>query len=142
MKTTIFTALILVVSIGTAGAQVSESSFTASVPTKQLSRRQAARLINTANTPEQHLALAQYFRQQAQQKRDKEQYYLEVVSTYRLHPPRVDSYRNTPTQGRYEQMADEARDEALADDRRAFLQEQFAEGLATPQGPRGVTTTH
>jgi hypothetical protein len=140
MKTAVFAALILVGSIGTAGAQVSEASFTASAPTKQLSRKQAAHLIDTANTPEQHLALAQYFRQQAQQKRDKEQYYLEVVNTYRLHPPRVDCYRNTPSQGRYEQMADEARDEALADDRRAFLQERFAEGLVMPSGPH--VTTH
>jgi hypothetical protein len=130
MKPTIFTALILVGSMGTGTAQL---SFTAPVPTKQLSRKQAAHLINTANTPEQHLALAQYFRQEAQRKRDKEQYYLEVVSTYRQHPPRVDSYRNTPTQGRYEEMADEARDEAQADDRRAFLQERFAEGLSTPK---------
>ncbi|MGA9567907.1 MAG: hypothetical protein WBS19_20440 [Candidatus Korobacteraceae bacterium] len=140
MGTTISKALIVMALLGTAGAQVSESSFTAPVATKQLSRKQVVRLINVANTPEQHLELARYFRQEAQRKRDREQYYLEVVSTYRMHPPRVDSYRNTPTQGRYEQMADEARDEAMADDRRAFLQEKFAEGLAMPQGPRGVTT--
>jgi hypothetical protein len=133
MKTTIFIGLILVASIGTGAAQISQSGQATSVPTKHLTRKQADRLINTANTPEEHEQLAQYFRQEAERKRDKEQYYLEVVSTYRLHPPRVDSYRNTPTQVRYEQMADEARDEALADDRRAFLEERFVEGLATPK---------
>ena len=119
--------------IGTGAAQVSQSSTTASVSAKHLTRKQAARLINTANTPEEHRELAEYFRQEAQRQRNKEQYYMEVVATYRLHPPRVDSYRNSPTQDRYAQLAEEARDEASADDRRAFLQEQFAEGLATPK---------
>jgi hypothetical protein len=131
MKTTIITALMMIELVGAGAAQVSQSSPAAPVSAKHLTRRQAERLIDTANTPEQHRQLAEYFRQEAQRKRDKEQYYLEVVSTYRLHPPRVDSYRNTPTQSRYDQLADEARDEARADDRRAFLEERFAEGLAT-----------
>jgi hypothetical protein len=133
MKITLFRALIMIALIGTGAAQASQSSPAASLPAKHLTRKQATQLINTANTPEEHRALAQFFRQEAQRKRDKEQYFMEVVATYRLHPPRVDSYRNTPTQDRYEQMADEARDEALADDRRALLQERFAEGLATPK---------
>lgn len=131
MKITIFTCLMIAL-MGAGVAQVSPSS-AAPVPAKELTRKQAERLINTANTSEQHRQLAEYFRQEAQRKRDKEQYYLEIVSTYRLHPPRVDSYRNTPTQSRYDQLADEARDEARADDRTAFLEERFAEGLATPK---------
>jgi hypothetical protein len=142
MKIGILAASIFIAMIGTGAAQLSQANEAAAVPTSHLTRKQAERLINTANSPEAHHALAEFFHHEAEEKRNKEQYYLEVVSTYRLHPPRVDSYRNTPTQSRYEQMADGARDEALADDRRAFLQEQFAEGLATPQGPRGVTTTH
>ena len=133
MKPTVFTALIMSALIGTGAAQVSQSSPAASVPAKHLTRKQAAQLIDTANTPEEHRALAQYFRQEAQRKRNKEQYYMEVVATYRLHPPRVDSYRNAPTHDRYEELANEARDEASADDRRAFLQERFAGGLATPK---------
>jgi hypothetical protein len=133
MKTTALTALMMIALIGTGAAQGFQSSPAAAVAAKHLTRKQAERLVNTANTPEQHGELAQYFRHEAQRKRDKEQYYQEVASTYRLHPPRVDSYRNTPTQGRYEQMADEARDEALADDRRAFLEDRFAEALATPK---------
>jgi hypothetical protein len=43
------------------------------------------------------------------------------------------SYRNSPTWNRYAQLAEEARDEASADDRRAYLQEKFAEGLAAPK---------
>lgn len=133
MKTTVFTALIMIALLGTGPAQVSQSSPAASVPARHLTRKQAAQLINTANTPEEHRELAQYFRQEAQRKRNKEHYYMEVVATYRLHPPRVDSYRNAPTQDRYAQLADEARDEASAYDRRAFLQERFADGLATPK---------
>ena len=133
MKTTIFTALILIALIGPGAAQISQTSSAAPATVKHLTRKQAANLVNTANTPEQHLELAQYFRQEAQRKRNKEQCYMEVVATYRFHPPRVDSYRNSPTQDRYEQLANEARDEASDDDRRAFLQERFAEGLATPK---------
>jgi len=133
MKTTIFTALIMIALIGPGAAQVSQTSPAAAAPARHLTRKQAANLINTANTPEEHRELAQYFRQEAQRKRNKEQYYMEVVATYRLHPPRVDSYRNATTQDRYEQLANEARDEASADDRRAFLQERFAEGLAAPK---------
>jgi len=133
MKTTIFTALIMIALFGTGAAQVSQSNPTAPLPAKHLTRKQAAHLVNTANTPEEHRELAQYFRQEAERRRNKEQYYMEVVATYRLHPPRVDSYRNSPTQDRYGQLAEEARAEASADDRRAFLQERFAEGLATPK---------
>jgi len=137
MKTTVLTALIMIALIGTGAAQVPQSSTTALVSVKQLtrnvSRKQAAQLINTANTPEEHRELAQYFRQEAQRKRDKEQYYLEIVATYRLHPPRVDVYRNVPTADLYVHLADEAADAALADDRRAFLEDRFAEGLSTPK---------
>jgi hypothetical protein len=131
MKTIELLGLIVIVLMGTGLAQASQSSPTP--PAQHLTRKQAAQLINTANTPEQHRQLAQYFRQEAQRKRDKEQYYMEVISTYRRHPPRVDSFRNAPTQDRYEQLADEARDEALADDRRAFLEEEFAQALTVPK---------
>lgn len=133
MKTTVLAALIMVVLIGAGMAEAFESNSGASLPAKHLTRKQAAQLINTANTPEDHSELAQYFRQEAQRKRNKEQYYMEVVATYRLHPPRVDMYRNTPTWRIYEQLAKEVRDEAISDDRRAVLEESFAEGLATPK---------
>ena len=133
MKTIVFIVLTMIALIGTGAAQVSQSSTTASVSAKHLTRKQAARLINTANTPEEHRELAEYFRQEAQRQRNKEQYYMEVVATYRLHPPRLDSYRNTPMWKQDEQVADEARDQASAYDRMAYLQERFAEGLATPK---------
>ena len=134
MKITLLTGLMMTIAlIGTSAAQVYQSSPAVTVPAKHLTRRQAEQIINTANTPEEHRELAEFFRQEAQRKRDKEQYYLEVVGTYRLHPPRVDSYRNEPTRDRYDQLADAARDEARADERRAFLEERFAEGLATPK---------
>jgi hypothetical protein len=132
MKTIVLAALIMVALIGAGVAQASDSNSSVPLPAKHLTRKQAAQLINTANTPEEHSELAQYFRQEAQRKRNKEQYYMEVVATYRLHPPRVDMYRNSPTWCLYEQLAKEVRDEAIADDRRAILEERFAEGLATP----------
>src|SRR5271169_1376645 len=132
MKTTVFAAWVMVALIGTGAAQGSESNSSAPLPAKHLTQKQALQLINTANTPEDHSALAQYFHQEAQRKRNKEQYYMEIVATYRLHPPRVDMYRNVPTWCRYEQLAKEVRDEAIVDDRRAFLEERFADGLATP----------
>jgi hypothetical protein len=133
MKTTGLAALIMVALIGTGVAQASDSNSSVPLPAKHLTQKLAAQLINTANTPEDHSELAQYFHHEAQRKRNKEQYYMEVVATYRLHPPRVDMYRNTPTWCRYEQLAKEVRDEAIADDRRAFLEERFAQGLATPK---------
>ena len=114
-------------------AQVSQSSPAATVPTRHLSHKQAAHLIYTASTPEDHRALAQYFRQEAQRKRDKEQYFMGTATTYRLHPPRVDMYRNVSTSNYYSHVADEARDTALADDQLAIFQEKLAQGLAQPK---------
>src|SRR5271169_5561388 len=93
VKTTVLTALMLTALIGTGWAKAAQSGTSAPCPQRHLTRKQAARLIYTANTPEEHLELAQYFRQQAHRKRNEAQYYLEVVATYGLHPPRVDSYR-------------------------------------------------
>lgn len=87
-------------------------------------------MVDTACTPEEHRELAQYFRQEAQQKRKKEQYYREVAATYRLHPPRVDAYRNASTADLYAHLANEAWDEALAEDRIVQLQDQLAGDLA------------
>jgi len=127
MKALIAAPLILLALIGIGAAEVSQSAPTS---TTKLTRKQAAQLINTANTPEEHRELAQYFRQEAQRKKNKEQYYREVAATYRLHPPRVDAYRNGSAADLYNHLADEAWNEALADDRMAQLQEQFANGLA------------
>ena len=131
MKTTALATLVLIALLGPCAAQASQSS--TAVAARHLTHKQAMQLLYTANTAEDHRALAQYFRQEAQRKRDKEQYYWEVASTYRLHPPRVDTYRNGSSQGQYQQLADAARDEAFFCDRMATLQERFAEGLATPK---------
>ena len=133
MKTTVLTALIVIALIGIGAAQVSQSSLAETVPARHLTHKQAIHLVNTACTAEEHRALAQYFRQEAQRKRDKQQYYMEVAATYRLHAPRVDMYKNGSTQDYYMRSADEARDAALADDRMAMLEDKFAEGLARPK---------
>ena len=131
MKTTVLTTLIVIVLIATSAAQVSQSSVVASVPALHLTHQQVAQLINTASTPEDHRALAQYFRQEAQRKREKDQYYMEMASIYRMHPPRVDMYRNVSMSDYYRHLADEAWNKALADDQLAKFQDRLAKGLAT-----------
>lgn len=96
---------------------------------RHLAHKQAVQLINNASTPEDHRELAQYFRQEAQRKRQKEQSYRETATTYRLHPPRVDLYRNVSMADSYNKWADEARATALADDQLAMFQNKLAEGL-------------
>jgi len=114
---------------GTGAAQASQSSPAVPVPARHLTHRQA-RLINTASTPDDHRALAHYFRQEAQREREKEQYCREIAATYRLHPLRIDATQNVSTADRYQHWADEAWATALADDQIAVLQEKLAEGLA------------
>jgi hypothetical protein len=127
MKSFVFTGLILTAMVATGAEHSSQSTPALS---QHLTHKQAVRMVDTACTPEEHRELAQYFRQEAQQKRKKEQYYREVAATYRLHPPRVDAYRNASTADLYAHLANEAWDEALADDRIAQLQDQFAGDLA------------
>lgn len=117
----------------TAPAQASQSSWVVPVAARHLTQKQAAQLINTASTSEDHHLLAQYFRHEAQRKREKERYYLETSATYRLHPLRVDAYRNVSTADYYKHLADEARDFALADDQLAALHDKLAEDLAQPK---------
>ena len=131
MKTTVLTALIVIARFGTSAAQVSQASPVASVPARHLTHKQAAHLINTAVTAEDHRALAQYFRKEAERKREKEQYCMETAWIYRRHPPRVDMYRNVSTSDSYRHAADEAWNTALADDQLAIFQDRLAEGLAT-----------
>jgi hypothetical protein len=133
MKTIVLAPLILIVLIGTGAAQLSQTSTAGAASAQHLTQEQAARLVNTARTPEDHRELSRYFRQEAEQKRKKEQYYTEVAATYRLHPPRVDAYRNVSTADYYQHLADEARSAALADDQIAKLQDKLAEDMVQPK---------
>ena len=130
MKATMLKALIVIAMMGTAGALVLKSNAPATNPTIHLTRKQLARLLDTPNTPEGHHELARYFRQEAQRNRDKEQFYREMAETYRLHPPRVDVYRNESIQARYMRLADQARNQALGDEQLAIFQDNIAMGLA------------
>ena len=130
MKILIFRVLIVIALAGTGAAMVSKSSPATANPTIHLTRQQMARLLNTPNTPEGHHELAQYFRQEAQRSREKEQYYREMAETYRQHPPRADFYRNESTQARFERLADEARNLALGEEQVATFQDNIAQGLA------------
>ena len=127
MKTIVLTALTLIALIGAGTAQASQSSPAASVSAQHLTQEQAARLVSTATTQEDHRELSRYYRQAAEQRREKEHYYSEVAATYRLHPPRIDAYRNWSTADYYQHLADEARNTALADDQTAMLQDKLAE---------------
>ena len=123
MTATVLTTLIMMAVLGPSSAPVSKFD-----PAQHLTRNQVV-MINNARTPEDHRELSRYFRQEAEQKRKKEQYYTEVAATYRLHPPRVDAYRNVSTADYYQHLADEARNAALADDQIAKLQDKLAEDM-------------
>ena len=129
MTNPVLATLTMIALLGTGAAQASLSSPAAPVPARQLTHKQAMYLLNNASTPDDHRKLAQYFRQEAQRKRAKEEYYRETAATYRLHPLRVDATQNVSTADRYRHWADEAQAAALADDQKAILQEKLAEGL-------------
>ena len=125
MKTVLISLLVVTAMISTGVALVEPQSSAAG----HLSRKQANRLINTAKTPHDHLDLAHYFRQEAQRNRDKQARDMENVWNYRLHPPRVDMYRNVSMSETYSHWADEARRLALADEQLAAAHEQMASQL-------------
>jgi hypothetical protein len=125
MKTAFISLLVVTAMISTGVAPVEPQSSA----TGHLSHKQANRLINTARTPQDHLELARYFRQEAQRNRDKQARDLENIWNYRLHLPRVDMYRNVSMSETYSHWADEARRLALADEQLAAAHEQMASQL-------------
>jgi hypothetical protein len=122
MKTA-FISLLVVTAMVSSGVALVEPQSSA---TGHLSHNQANRLINAARTPQDHLDLAHYFRHEAQTNRDKQAHYLETAWNYRLHPPRVDMYRNVSMSETYSHRADEARRLSLADEQLAAAHEQMA----------------
>ena len=129
MTTTVLSTLFMFAVLGTNSAPVSQPNSAVSAAAQHLSNKLAFQ-INNASTPEEHRDLAQHFRREAERQRQKEQRCLEISATYRLHPPRVDAYRNVSTADQYQHLADQARDTARADDQMALLQDKLAEGLA------------
>ena len=121
MKTALISLLVVTAMISSGAALVEPQN-----SGKHLSRKQANRLINTAGTPEDHLELASYFRQEVQRNRNKEAHDLEYAGIYRLHPPRVDTYRNVSTSDMYWHSAAEARQLALADEQLASVHQRIA----------------
>jgi hypothetical protein len=85
----------------------------------------------TARTPEEHRALASYFRNEAQLERKSEQRYLDAEMNYRLHPLRADFSRNIPTAEYYRSLAAEAEGLAFADETLA----KYHDRLANPSEP-------
>jgi hypothetical protein len=130
MKTGMFAILVGMAICASGAAQVSASSPAANASKHYLSSREANRLLSTATTPEEHLQLAEFFRREAQWHRQKEQQYVDMEANYRVHPPRVDAYRNTPTAAYYGQLAQQAGQLAFADDQLADYQTRVAKELA------------
>jgi hypothetical protein len=131
MKTVTLTTLIAVALIGIGTAVAEQSTASLSIPAHHLSSKHVRLLTESARTGQDHRELAQYFRQEAQRNREKEQYYQETAAIYRLHPPRVDMYRNESIHDYYNHLADEARALALAEDHLAKFQDSLAERVAT-----------
>lgn len=127
MKFTVFAAMVLVALFATGEAQ--SSTATAVVPQHSLSRQEAERLVYSASTPDDHRKLAEYYRQEADRQRKKEQYYLDTAASYRFHPPHADAYRNSPTASLYQELADSARQLAFADELLAQYQDRLARQL-------------
>jgi hypothetical protein len=128
MTNPVLTTLIMMAVLGTRSAPVSKSGPATPAPEQYLTHYQVV-LINNAHTADDHRELSQYFRQEAQRKRQKEQYYLETSATYRRHPLRIDALQNVSTADRYQHLADEARDTAFADDQMAIRENKLAEGF-------------
>lgn len=129
MKSAVIATLILVALFGTGVAQSSTPASVAGVSAHKLSRHDAQRLVFSATTPEEHRQLAEYYRQEAERQRKNEQHYLDTEVNYRLHPPRADSYRNSPTSALYRELADNAAQLAFADDQLARYQDRLARDL-------------
>lgn len=129
MKSTGFSTVVLAALLGTGVAQSSMAPSAAQPPKPNLSRQEAERLVYSATTPEQHRQLAEYYRRESTRQKKKEQDYLGTEASYRQHPPRADSYRNTPTYALYSELAENAHQLAFADEQLARYQEQLAREL-------------
>lgn len=129
MKSTLFAILALATLFGSGTAQSSTAPSVPAQPKHSLSRQEAERLVYSASTPDDHRKLAEYYRQEADRQRKKEQYYLDTAASYRFHPPHADAYRNSPTASLYQELADSARQLAFADELLAQYQDRLARQL-------------
>ena len=129
MKAALISLLIVVAMIATGMAQVGTQS---PIPVKvsHLSHKQVKRLLATASTPQDHLVLAEYFRWEAGKMKKKEQYHLEMVEIYRVHPLPFDSKLPMPMQAHCKYFAEKAREAATADEELADDHEQMAQQLS------------
>lgn len=83
MKTVTLTTLMALALIGIGTAVGEQSAASLSVPAHHLSSKQVRLLTENARTAQDHREIAQYFRQEAQRKREKEQYHLETADFWR-----------------------------------------------------------
>src|ERR1035437_2820395 len=133
MKTTLITALVIFVLLGIGTALGEQSASTASLPAHRLSSKQVKHLMQAARTAQDYRELAQYFRQEAQRMREKEQYHMEMAALYRVHPLPYDGKQTVHMQDHCMYFADKARDAAIADDEMASVQERIADQIQSGQ---------
>jgi hypothetical protein len=93
--------------------------------------------MQNARTAEDYRELAQYFRQEAQRMRAKEQYHMEMSALYRVHPLPYDGKQTVHMQDHCMHFADNARDAAIADDEMASVQDRIADQIQSGQ-PRNT----
>src|SRR6516165_2387189 len=129
MKAAAISLLVVVAMAAAAVAQVEPESGTASA-VSHLTHRQVKQLIATASTPQDHLLLAQYFGWEAGKMKEKEQYHLEIVEIYRLHPLPFDSKLPMPMQQHCKYFAEKAHQAANADEELAAAHEHMAQQLS------------
>jgi hypothetical protein len=133
MKTTLITALVIFVLLGIGTALGEQSASTASLPAHRLSSKQVKHLMQAARTAQDYRELAQYFRQEAQRMREKEQYHMEMAALYRVHPLPYDGKQTVHMQDHCMYFADKARDAAITDDEMASVQERIADRIQSGQ---------
>ena len=101
----------------------------------QLTKREVKALIVNAQTPEDHMKLAAYFRDEARQEESKAKYHDEMAELYRQHPLPYESKQPSSLrmQNHCKHFADEARKGAANANAMAEEHEKVAEQLRSKQ---------
>ena len=133
MTSKLLLAMMLTIPAGAMTAQTAMASTTSRASERPLTSKEAHRLLYSATTAEDHRALADYYRREAERLRKKEQSYLNLEKDYRLHPPHADAYRNSPTAAMYRELADSANDLAYGAEALAAYQNQLAKQMEAPK---------
>lgn len=97
----------------------------------KLTKKEVKALIVNAKTPEDHLKLASYYRDEARQQEEKAKYHDEMGELYRKNPPQNDTKLPRRMADHCKLFADSARQAAAAANSMAEEHEKMAEQLRT-----------